>query len=82
MENKDVEIFQCRTSSGVIGPGETQYLEWVFRPLEEKDYEVDVPISMVDGKTRMVTFRGSGVNQVVCSSSTNELRKLQLIRLS
>ncbi|KAJ3049787.1 hypothetical protein HK097_009215 [Rhizophlyctis rosea] len=63
-ENKDVEIFQCRTSSGVIGPGETQYLEWVFRPLEAKDYEVDVPISVVDGKTRMVTFRGSGVNQV------------------
>ncbi|KAJ3035518.1 hypothetical protein HDV00_003672 [Rhizophlyctis rosea] len=64
-ENKDVEIFQCRTSSGVIGPGETQYLEWVFRPLEQKDYEVDVPISVVDGKTRMVTFRGSGVQESV-----------------
>ncbi|KAI9102498.1 hypothetical protein DFS34DRAFT_577433 [Phlyctochytrium arcticum] len=62
-ENQGVEIFSCRRSSGTIGPGQIEYIDWVFRPLENKDYEVSVPVTVVDGQSRMVTFRGKGIQE-------------------
>jgi hypothetical protein len=52
-------IFQCMKTNGRIMPGETDSLEWIFRPLEARHYSVDVPIT-VDGVTRVVTFKGQG----------------------
>lgn len=41
-------IFHVENPEGVIKPNETQYLYTVFRPLESKNYDVDVPIKVSD----------------------------------
>ncbi|TPX66179.1 hypothetical protein SpCBS45565_g04639 [Spizellomyces sp. 'palustris'] len=64
-ENFNVEILQCRKRSGTIAPGHIEHIDWVFRPLEIKEYEVEIPISVTDGKSRIITFRGQGVQEMV-----------------
>lgn len=39
-ENYDFEIFKCRKTKGVIPPNGVEFLEWIFRPLAAKNYEV------------------------------------------
>ncbi|KAI9203276.1 uncharacterized protein BJ171DRAFT_600142 [Polychytrium aggregatum] len=59
-EGCDFPIFECRQSGGTISPNGIEQIEWIFRPLEVREYEVDVPITVADGKTTMITFRGFG----------------------
>jgi hypothetical protein len=61
-ENMDYEIIKCLTTSGEIKPGEIRYLEFIFNPLEEREYELDLPIIVDNGKTRIITLRGRGIN--------------------
>ncbi|KAI8822927.1 uncharacterized protein EV422DRAFT_585444 [Fimicolochytrium jonesii] len=61
-ENHNVDIFECRRTSGYIAPGESESFDWVFRPIEAKEYEVDIPITVTDGQTQIITFRGRGVD--------------------
>ncbi|ORX51756.1 hypothetical protein BCR36DRAFT_287578 [Piromyces finnis] len=60
-ENYNFEILKCINSTGIINPGETQYTEWIFKPLEAKEYSVDIPIHIKDGQTKVITFTGKGV---------------------
>jgi hypothetical protein len=60
-DNYNFEILKCLNSTGIIYPGETQYTEWIFKPLEAKEYSVDIPIHIKDGQTKIVTFTGKGV---------------------
>jgi hypothetical protein len=47
-ENYGFKIFDIENPEGVIKPNETQYLYTVFRPLEVKNYEIDLPIKVSD----------------------------------
>ncbi|KAL3899489.1 MAG: hypothetical protein SGCHY_002012 [Lobulomycetales sp.] len=58
-------IFQCMKTKGTILPGETDQVQWIFRPLEAKNYEVDVPITVEDGLTRVITFKGQGIRNII-----------------
>ncbi|ORX76894.1 hypothetical protein BCR32DRAFT_295949 [Anaeromyces robustus] len=60
-DNYNFEILKCLNSSGVISPGESQSTEWIFKPLEAKEYSVDIPIHIKDGQTKIITFTGKGV---------------------
>ncbi|OAJ44042.1 hypothetical protein BDEG_27330 [Batrachochytrium dendrobatidis JEL423] len=59
-DNHNFEVFKCLHTSGCIPPGGYEYVQWLFHPLEEKIYEVDIPISIVSGKSYMVTLKGKG----------------------
>jgi len=43
-DNYNFEILKCLNSTGIIYPGETQYTEWIFKPLEAKEYSVSIII--------------------------------------
>ncbi|KAI8912237.1 hypothetical protein DFJ77DRAFT_542027 [Powellomyces hirtus] len=67
--NHNVNIFQCRKTRGIISPGAIENIEWVFSPFEIKDYEVDIPVSVTDGQTHIITFRGSGIEDLMQGDS-------------
>ncbi|KAJ1562128.1 hypothetical protein HK405_015525, partial [Cladochytrium tenue] len=54
------EVMRCLNERGRIPPGGVHFVDWVFRPLEEKEYEVDIPIHLDDGQVHIVTFCGAG----------------------
>eukprot|EP01063_Lacrimia_lanifica_P037920 TRINITY_DN7941_c0_g2_i1.p1 TRINITY_DN7941_c0_g2~~TRINITY_DN7941_c0_g2_i1.p1 ORF type:complete len:1926 (+),score=661.43 TRINITY_DN7941_c0_g2_i1:127-5904(+) len=62
----DFPVFQCLNSYGTVPPMCSSMLQFFFRPLEAVEYQMAVPISIQDGQTYTVTFRGSGFhpNQV------------------
>ncbi|KAJ3173570.1 hypothetical protein HDU88_002656 [Geranomyces variabilis] len=68
--NHNVPIFQCHKQRGSILPGSIETIEWVFSPFEIKDYEVDVPISVTDGQTHVIKFKGTGIEN---TTQSNEL---------
>ncbi|KAJ3221474.1 hypothetical protein HK099_003484 [Clydaea vesicula] len=67
-ENRDFPVFQCLKTKGTISAGEIDYVDWIFRPLEEKIYTVDVPIT-IEGKTRIITFSGEGIRETIKSNT-------------
>mmetsp|Transcript_34247 Transcript_34247/g.25309 ORF Transcript_34247/g.25309 Transcript_34247/m.25309 type:complete len:174 (+) Transcript_34247:500-1021(+) len=46
--NHDFRIFDIQNPEGGLAPGETQYIYTLFRPLESKDYSLDLPIRIRD----------------------------------
>ena len=47
-DNYDFRVFDIENPEGVIRSFETQYLYTAFRPLEAKNYEIDLPIKVSD----------------------------------
>jgi len=72
-ENYNFDILKCNNSSGIIYPGETQYTEWIFKPLEAKEYSVDIPIHIKDGQTKIITFTGRGIRYTMPYSDDTDL---------
>lgn len=60
----DFEVFKCLNQSGSIPPGGVEYVDWIFRPLEVKSYEVDVPIKIDDDQIQIITFSGKGYHDL------------------
>ena len=46
--NYDFRIFDIQNPEGTLSPNDTQYLYVLFRPLEAKEYAVDLPIKISD----------------------------------
>lgn len=46
--NYDFRIFEIQNPEGTLGPNEIQYVYTLFRPLEAKEYAVDLPIKISD----------------------------------
>ncbi|KAH6577222.1 hypothetical protein BASA60_004157 [Batrachochytrium salamandrivorans] len=63
-ENHNFDIIRCLNPMGIIPAGGVEYIEWIFHPLEEKSYEVDIPISVSSSKTHMITIKGIGERQL------------------
>lgn len=57
-------MFKVENESGVIGPGDVKYIIGFFRPLTDKHYSVDLPITYHDNihphKTSTITLCGKG----------------------
>ncbi|XP_019896730.2 cilia- and flagella-associated protein 65 isoform X1 [Esox lucius] len=62
-------VLQCLTRQGEVQPGRTALLEWVFYPLEAKTYSVDLPITVLEGDTLLMTFEGCGFDEQVLAES-------------
>lgn len=65
-EHHNFEIMKCLKTEGRLQPGEIHYIEFIFHPLESIRYEVDVPITVDGGKTKMISFSGEGLEDRVC----------------
>eukprot|EP00743_Colponemidia_sp_Colp-15_P004902 GILK01005283.1.p1 GENE.GILK01005283.1~~GILK01005283.1.p1 ORF type:complete len:1742 (+),score=283.35 GILK01005283.1:94-5319(+) len=48
MMNYNFPVLKCLRSEGVLEPGESGFVSWVFTPLESKTYETVVPIFVYD----------------------------------
>lgn len=46
--NFDFRIFEIQNPEGTLAPNDTQYIYTLFRPLEAKDYSIDLPIKISD----------------------------------
>jgi hypothetical protein len=46
--NYDFRIFEIQNPEGTLAPNDTQYIYTLFRPLEAKDYSIDLPIKISD----------------------------------
>ncbi|KAJ3105560.1 hypothetical protein HDU97_007902 [Phlyctochytrium planicorne] len=68
------DVFSCLNPSGCIQPGGTVTVDWIFRPLEAKEYKVDIPISINGGKTHIVTFYGEGLPSLDTESDPDLLK--------
>eukprot|EP00795_Rhopilema_esculentum_P013350 gene13350-4200_t len=65
------KIFECLNPTGIINPGETIFISWIFSPLEAKMYSVDVMIHVIGGESNFVTFTGVGYEQSVMGPTMN-----------
>ena len=46
--NYDFRIFEIQNPEGTLAANDTQYIYTLFRPLEAKEYAVDLPIKISD----------------------------------
>jgi hypothetical protein len=46
--NYDFKIFEIQNPEGTLAPNDTQYIYTLFRPLEAKEYAIDLPIKISD----------------------------------
>ncbi|KAG8347264.1 hypothetical protein TRVL_01894 [Trypanosoma vivax] len=71
--NCGMPVFQCMNPSGIIPPGASVQLHWYFRPLEERNYNINVSLRTVGGEEYTLQFSGFGYhpkktsNEEVCS---------------
>ncbi|KAJ3030918.1 UNVERIFIED_CONTAM: hypothetical protein HDU68_007279 [Siphonaria sp. JEL0065] len=70
-KEKDFDVFKCNKVSGSIPPGGVEFIKWIFRPLEAKEYAVDIPITTDDGQTTIITFVGQGLEEPLHHTNMN-----------
>jgi len=63
--NYDFRIFEIQNPEGTLAPNDTQYIYVLFRPLEAKEYSIDLPIKISDIEgpsphSHMLKLRGTG----------------------
>ncbi|ORC85195.1 uncharacterized protein TM35_000371680 [Trypanosoma theileri] len=59
-KNCGFPVFQCLNPTGKILAGESVQLKFYFRPLEAREYHIDVALWTVDGEEYDVQFHGIG----------------------
>lgn len=60
VENFGFPVLQCVNPTGVLAPRSINQIGWYFRPLEAKEYQIDVPISTDEGEEFLLRFTGTG----------------------
>ncbi|XP_035860503.1 cilia- and flagella-associated protein 65 isoform X3 [Sander lucioperca] len=70
VDNFNHPLLCCLNPEGVVLPGKTAILEWIFSPLEAKVYHMDIPIHIQDGDSTLVRFEGCGLNSPTLGSTT------------
>eukprot|EP01018_Ginkgo_biloba_P029313 Gb_05147 [translate_table: standard] len=61
-ENYGFEVLRCLNPLGSIPPFESVLLTWLFQPLEEKTYSVDIPVMVKEGRGTVLTVTGLGIH--------------------
>ena len=62
-ENFGCDIFEFLDSDGIVPVSGLSNIRCIFRPLEHKDYSIDLPVTLGDGTRHVVTFCGSGFHK-------------------
>lgn len=62
-ENYNFRVFDIENPEGVLMPNEIQYLYTVFRPLECKNYKLDLPIKVsdIEGVVQKLSLKLNGI---------------------
>lgn len=63
-ENYGYEVLQLCNSTITIPAKSVGVLQFKFQPLEEKEYEVELPIQIENGDTYFVCFKGKGATTI------------------
>lgn len=71
------EVLAVLNPVGCIPVGESVLLEWRFQPIEERVYEVELPLHVLGGETMVVRVRGRGTREVTFSAPPVETSGLQ-----
>ena len=61
-ENYGCDVFEFLDSDGIIPVNGVSNIRCIFRPLEHKEYSVDLPVILGDGTKNVVTFCGQGLH--------------------
>ncbi|XP_053184754.1 cilia- and flagella-associated protein 65 [Scomber japonicus] len=69
VDNFNHPVLCCLNPEGLVLPGHTAMLEFIFSPLEAKMYYMDVPIHIQDGGSTLVRFEGCGLDSPTLGSS-------------
>ncbi|CAJ1071355.1 cilia- and flagella-associated protein 65 isoform X4 [Xyrichtys novacula] len=75
VDNFNHSLLRCINPEGVVQPGGTAVLEWIFSPLEAKVYRMDVFIHVQNGNSTLVTFEGRGIKSPSQRSTNNDMKK-------
>jgi hypothetical protein len=64
-KNYDFRVFEIQNAEGTLAANDVQFIYTLFRPLEAKDYAVDLPIKISDiegpsPNTHILRLRGQG----------------------
>ena len=67
-KNHDFRIFEIQNPEGTLKTNETQHIYMLFRPLEAKQYSLDLPIKVQDiegpsADSYFLRIRGQGYHQ-------------------
>ena len=76
--NFDFKIFEIQNPEGTLSANDTQYIYTLFRPLEAKEYSVDLPIKISDIEgpsphSHVLKLRGTGYHPENDSEKPKEL---------
>eukprot|EP01012_Entosiphon_sulcatum_P037018 TRINITY_DN4733_c0_g1_i2.p1 TRINITY_DN4733_c0_g1~~TRINITY_DN4733_c0_g1_i2.p1 ORF type:complete len:1708 (-),score=201.52 TRINITY_DN4733_c0_g1_i2:8-5131(-) len=63
--NHKFDVFQCEDIEGEVAPQGSVHLRWRFRPLESKEYLVQVPISVIGSETSSMASAREGNAYIV-----------------
>ncbi|XP_067459268.1 cilia- and flagella-associated protein 65 [Thunnus thynnus] len=69
VDNFNHPVLCCLNPVGIVLPGRTAMLEFIFSPLEAKIYYMDIPIYIQDGDSTLVKFEGCGFGSPALGSS-------------
>lgn len=77
--NYDFRIFEIQNPEGTLAANDTQYIYILFRPLEAKEYAVDLPIKISDIEgpsphSHSLMLRGSGYHPEEESKKLDEVK--------
>lgn len=61
--NSGFDILRCGNMKGVIPANGVGFLEWIFRPLTNVSYSVDIPINIKNGPSNVVSISALGYSE-------------------
>lgn len=61
--NSGFDILRCANMKGMIPPNEIGFLEWIFRPLTNEVYRVDIPIFVKNGPSSIISLSATGYSE-------------------
>ena len=75
-ENQSFRVFDIENPEGVLMPNEVQYLYTAFRPLESKQYFVNLPIKVsdIEGIAQNIPLKLNGVGYQGETNKPNEVQ--------
>ncbi|BBM98725.1 cilia- and flagella-associated protein 65 [Marchantia polymorpha subsp. ruderalis] len=74
-DNFDFPVLSCQNPTGVVPALQSVLLNWVFQPLQARNYEVDLPVQVPEGEGRKLTLFARGVNP----GESGELQDLERV---
>ncbi|CAF1519688.1 unnamed protein product, partial [Adineta steineri] len=56
-------VLDCLTPEGIIAPNKSFLTQWVFNPLEAREYVFDIKIDLENDEPALITFIGQGFDK-------------------